>query len=88
MSNFTVYSKDDCPYCVNAKDLIKDRGFDYTEKKLGRDFTKEELQELIPSGRKLTVPQIWTASRYIGGYDDLLAYFIEETAGGFGDGAL
>jgi glutaredoxin len=52
----TVYSKTVCPYCVNAKNLLKARGIDFQEVNIeedddGRDF-------LVSQGHR-TVPQLY-----------------------------
>jgi glutaredoxin-related protein len=67
-----IYSKDNCPYCVKAKNMLNIKGIPYEELVLGRDYTKEELLELLPNVK--TVPQIFlerTEREYVGGCDDL-----------------
>jgi glutaredoxin len=46
----------------------------YEEKKLGVDFTREELKALLPEHLPLTVPQIFVYNKRIGGYEDLVEY--------------
>jgi len=64
-----VYSKEGCPYCVKAKDLLDFYGFPYTEMKLDVDFTREELFKKFPHAK--TFPQIIFEGEYVGGYDQL-----------------
>lgn len=64
-----VYSKDFCPFCDSAKELLKDKGYEYTEIKIGRNITREDFLEKFPGVR--TVPQILINGIRIGGYDDL-----------------
>lgn len=68
----TVWSKYNCPYCEQAKALLKQKGIVYEEKKIGDGYTKEDLLEAVPTAR--TVPQIFLDEKLIGGYTDLVAY--------------
>lgn len=83
--NVVVWSKYDCPYCDQAKALLTQRGINYEEHKIGDGYTREELLEAIPTAR--TMPQIIINQQLIGGFTELKKY-LEETAGGFGDGKL
>lgn len=80
-----VWSKDNCPYCDQAKALLTQRGVAYEERKIGDGFTREELLEAVPNAR--TVPQIFINNQLIGGFTELRKY-LEETAGGYGKGEL
>lgn len=71
-----VYSKDQCPYCVQAKNLLERMQVKYEEKKIGVNCTREELLEAVPNAR--TVPQIIINKDAIGGYDQLVEY-VENT---------
>jgi len=71
-----IFGKPMCPFCEKAKQFCETRGFEYTYKSLGTDYTKEELLENFPGAR--TVPQIRIYGKNIGGYDQLGPY-IEET---------
>lgn len=54
----TIYSKDDCPQCRTALAMVKTKKLAHQVKKLGVDYTKEELLQIIPSAR--TMPQmVW-----------------------------
>ncbi len=59
----TIVSKDNCPYCVMAKNLIKDLWFDYIEIDVWDDYTK--LLEIVAETQMRTVPQIfsWEAKK-------------------------
>lgn len=67
--NVMIYTKNDCPYCVNAKTLLQTKGIGYTEMKLNEDFTREFLLENYPSAKSF--PVIVLDGFYIGGYDQL-----------------
>jgi glutaredoxin len=70
-----VWSKYHCPYCDKAKALLKMRGVEFEERKIGDGYTKEELLEAVPNAR--TVPQIFIDDKLIGGYIELEKYFKE-----------
>ena len=72
----TIYTKDNCSYCVNAKSLLSARGIAYTEQRLNQDFTREHLTEMFPSAK--TYPVIVVDGFYIGGYDQLKKMLSEE----------
>ncbi len=74
MMKIKLYSKDDCPWCVKAKELMNRLHLEYVEFKLGKDFTREELRELVPENLPLTVPQIFVYNKRIGGYEDFAEY--------------
>lgn len=65
----TVWSKNNCPYCDQAKALLKMKGIAFEEKKIGDGYTKEDLLEAVPTAR--TVPQIFLDEELIGGYTEL-----------------
>jgi glutaredoxin len=65
----TVWSKYQCPYCDQAKALLKQKGYIIEERKIGDGYTKEDLLEAVPSAR--TVPQIFIDEQLIGGFTEL-----------------
>lgn len=74
MSNTVVWSRDMCPYCDLAKDLLKNSGIAYEERNItGGEWTKEQLLEAVPNAR--TVPQIFLHGEYVGGYNELQSYY-------------
>jgi len=64
-----VWSKDHCPYCVQAKNLLESKGIDYQERNINKNYTKEQLLEAVPTAR--TLPQIFIDDNYIGGFTEL-----------------
>ena len=64
-----VYTKDMCPYCEQAKLLLRSRGIEYEERNVSRDWTREQLLEAVPGAR--TVPQIFLDGQLIGGFTEL-----------------
>jgi len=64
-----VWSKNQCPYCDQAKALLKLKGIEFEERNIMTDWTKEQLLEAVPNAR--TVPQIFLDGELIGGFTDL-----------------
>ena len=64
-----VWSKDNCPFCDQAKNLLKMKGIEFEERNVMKDWTKEQLLEAVPTAR--TLPQIFLDEEYIGGFNDL-----------------
>ena len=56
-------------YFYQAKALLKQKGIEFEEKKIGDGYTKEELLEAVPTAR--TVPQIFLDGELIGGFTEL-----------------
>jgi glutaredoxin len=73
-----VWSKDACPYCVQAKTLLSQKGIEFEERKIGEGYTKEDLLEAVPAAR--TVPQIFLDGELVGGFTELRAKFLAEAA--------
>ena len=72
-----VWSKNQCTYCDQAKALLKQRGIEFEERKIGNGWTREDLLEAVPAAR--TVPQIFLDGKLIGGYTELRQHLIEGT---------
>ena len=64
-----VWSKDGCPYCVQAKSLLESRSIEYEERNINRDWTREQLLEAVPTAR--TLPQIFLDQELVGGFTEL-----------------
>ena len=72
-----IYSKNNCSYCTKAKSLLDNLGLTYTEKKY-EDFHSVEVM-LKEIGKKVrTMPQIKIDDKLVGGYNQLIEYFVEK----------
>ncbi len=68
-----VSSKDPCPYCEQAKNLLTLKGIEYEERNITHGtWTREQLMEAVPNAR--TVPQIFLDGQLIGGFNELRAH--------------
>jgi glutaredoxin len=64
-----VWSKNACPFCDQAKNLLKLKGIEFEERNISQDWTREQLLEAVPNAR--TVPQIFLNEQLIGGFTEL-----------------
>lgn len=65
----TIYSKNNCPFCDRAKQLLESKGVPYTEINIEKD--PESRQMLVDKGLR-SVPQIFHGYELIpGGFDGL-----------------
>jgi glutaredoxin len=64
-----VWSKDQCPYCDQAKALLKSRNIEFEERNVSQDWTREQLLEAVPTAR--TLPQIFLDQELVGGFTEL-----------------
>ena len=65
----TVWSKNSCPFCVQAKALLESKRIEFEERNISADWTREQLLEAVPTAR--TLPQIFLGDNYIGGFTEL-----------------
>ena len=75
MSEVMIYTTGSCPYCVQAKRLLSEKGVSYTEIDLTSDPALR--QTMIEASGRRTVPQIFIDGCSIGGFDEL--YDLEQS---------
>ena len=71
MADITIYSSNYCPFCMQAKHLLKQKGVQYTE--IVVDGKADLRREMTEKAGRHTVPQIWINDTHVGGCDDLYA---------------
>ena len=69
MTQAIVWSKENCPFCDQAKGLLKMKGIEFEERNINKDWTRDQLLEAVPTAR--TLPQIFLDDNYIGGFTEL-----------------
>jgi glutaredoxin 3 len=69
MSKIKIYSKDPCPYCVNAKRLLDNKGLSYDL--IDMTDNLDELNQIKDQWGWKTVPIIIINDKLVGGYTDL-----------------
>lgn len=72
MADITIYSTPVCPYCVQAKNLLKKKGVEKF-KEIDVSDDNERMKMLETTGGRRTVPQIFIDKTHVGGFDDLAA---------------
>lgn len=71
-----IWSKDQCPHCVQAKNVLKMKNIEFEERNISNGgWTKEQLLQEVPTAR--TLPQIKIGGNYIGGFSELQQYLKE-----------
>lgn len=68
-----VWSKNNCPFCDQAKNLLKIKGIEFEERNINDGYDKEDLLAAVPGAR--TVPQIFLDDLHIGGFTELKQHF-------------
>lgn len=66
MSNVIVYTSSTCPYCVSAKDYLKEKGIEFTEKNVQEE--KQARKELMEMGH-MGVPVLVIDGEEVVGFD-------------------
>lgn len=73
MADIIIYTTKTCPYCVQAKNLLKQKGVEHIQEiDVSTDIEKRQEMMEKAHGRR-TVPQIFINGEHIGGFDDLAA---------------
>jgi glutaredoxin 3 len=72
MQTVKMYTTAVCPYCIQAKRVLKSRGVEAIEE-IRVDANPEERTRMMEITGRRTVPQIFIGSTHVGGCDDLMA---------------
>lgn len=72
MQTVKIYATGSCPYCIQAKQLLKERGVTQLEE-IRVDMQPGERQAMMELTGRRTVPQIFIGDTHVGGCDDLMA---------------
>jgi glutaredoxin 3 len=72
MARVEIYTTSVCPFCVQAKRLLKELGIAYAEHDVENDADRRAEMLRRAEGRR-TVPQIFIDGEPIGGYVELRA---------------
>jgi glutaredoxin len=74
--NFTVYSKDNCPYCYKVKQVLELTGNNFVVYNLEEHFTKEQFYSEFGEGS--TFPQVICDGKKLGGCVDTVKFLKEQ----------
>ena len=72
MQAVKMYLTPSCPYRLQARQLLKDRGVTEIEE-IRVDTQPDERQKMMEITGRRTVPQIFIGPTHVGGCDDLVA---------------
>lgn len=72
MQTVKIYTTGSCPYCIQAKQLLKERGVTVLDE-VRVDQLPDERQKMMQITGRRTVPQIFIGTTHVGGCDDLMA---------------
>jgi glutaredoxin 3 len=72
MQAVKMYTTAVCPYCQQAKQLLKRRGVEQVEE-VRIDLLPGEREKMMSLTGRRTVPQIFIGQTHVGGCDDLMA---------------
>ena len=68
-----VWSKNNCTYCNQAKQLLKQKGYEYEERNVEESvWTRTQFFDAVPNAR--TFPQVLFDDKLIGGFTELKAH--------------
>ena len=74
--NFTVFSKDGCPYCEKIQEVLKLAGLNFVTYKLDQNFDKKSFYGEFGEGS--TFPQVTMNGEKLGGCLDTVKYLQEK----------
>ena len=74
---YTIYSKPNCSYCLQAKQLLEMEQLPFEYKQLGTHYNLDELMTLSPDAKSF--PQIFVVDEngnkeLVGGYSELVEH--------------
>ena len=67
---YTIYSKPNCSFCLQAKQLLEMEELPFEYLQLGTHYSLDELMTLAPHAKSF--PQVFKDGECIGGYHDLV----------------
>ena len=73
---YTIYSKPNCSFCLQAKQLLEMEQLPFEYKNLGTHYSLDELMTLSPDAKSF--PQVFKDGVLIGGFSDLAEYLKQE----------
>jgi len=74
--NFTIYSKQDCPYCYKVKTVLELTGNKFVVYTLDEDFSREEFYSEFGEGS--TFPQVICDDKKLGGSVETIKFLKEK----------
>jgi len=69
-----IFSRDGCPFCVKAKEALRNAGIPFEELVLNKDYTEQTLRAV---SKAASVPQVFVNGKLIGGSEAVLSWLQE-----------
>ena len=76
LMNFTVYSRDGCPYCTKIQQVLQLAELRHVIYKLDRDFDRQSFYDQFGEGS--TFPQVVLNTENLGGCTETVQYLKEK----------
>ena len=76
LMNFTIYSRDGCPYCTKIQQVLQLAELRHVIYKLDRDFNREAFYQQFGTGS--TFPQVVLNGDNLGGCTETVQYLKEK----------
>ena len=73
---YTIYSKPNCGWCLQTRDLLEDNKLEFEYLQLGTHYNLDELMTLAPNTKSF--PQVFKDGVLIGGFNNLVEYLKQE----------
>lgn len=73
-STFLV-TKQRCPFCIKAKELLEKKGKKYHE--IDAEKNRDLVDEIKNAQAHMTFPMIYLDGKFVGGYDQLAKFYNE-----------
>ena len=78
---YTIYSKPNCSFCMQAKQLLEMEQLPFEYKQLGTHYSLDELMTLAPDTKSF--PQIFVVDKngnkeLVGGYSELVEHLKQQ----------
>ena len=73
---YTIYSKQNCSFCMQAKQLLEMEQLPFEYLTLGTHYNLDVLMTLAPNAKSF--PQVFKDGVLVGGYSDLVEYLKQE----------
>lgn len=73
-NQYTMITKNNCPWCEKAEALFKERGLGYVKLNIDDNLLGPSYRKILKRDNLKTVPQIYNGFNLIGGYTDFKAY--------------
>ena len=64
-----LYTKQNCPYCVKAKNVLNSLNVQYSNYVVEQDISRDSILEMFPLAR--SYPIVVVNGEFIGGYTEL-----------------